>query len=405
MPHKTLIGTGVDRLLGPRPRFPAPREKAGRRPGKRRGAGGAAFGPLSLRFSRVAARDESRWLAALGIAAVGALGLAVLSLSLRHETVPRGDDLIYERMARDPLGAHTFPFAYRIGVPWLAHVLPFSHTVSFELLAWTAAGGAAGFAYLLMRRLHSSAALAAGLALALALSPPMLVVGLREGRDLDAATLLFMTAATLFVVERRLRLLAATLALGVLVREAELFVVPLAYAVWAGRLWDPGALRRACAVGAPALAVYLALRLGIQSVGSAQVPGYGGSLIAARLTVVDTGLRDLLVEARRSFSVYGPLWIAAPLALASMTFARRGLVLVAACLLSMTFALDWGRMIFLAAPVFYPAGAFTLARHPRWRIPALVAFALLIVVYAVHMDRSGVQVGILESPPPPYPVR
>jgi hypothetical protein len=405
MQHKTLIGTGVDRLVGPRPRLPAQREQAGRRPRAQRGIGGAALRALFLRFARGETRDGRRWPTALGVAAIAALGLAVLSLSLRHETVPRGDDLIYERMARDPFGAHTFPFAYRIGVPWLAHVLPFGHTVSFELLAWLAAGGAAGFAYLLMRRLHSSAALAVALALALALSPPMLVVGLREGRNLDAATLLFMTAATLFVVERRLRLLAVTLALGVLVREAELFVIPLAYAIWAGRSWDPGALRRACAVGAPAVAVYVGLRLGIQSVGSAQVPGYGGSLIAARLSVVDTGLRDLLVEARRGFSVYGPLWIAAPLALASMPFARRGLVLVAACLLSMTFALDWGRMIFLAAPVFYPAGAFTLTRHPRWRIPALAAFALLIVAYAVHMDRSGVQAGILEGPPPPYPVR
>ena len=46
---------------------------------------------------------------------------------MRHETVPRGDDLIYEKMALHPLGTHTFPFAYRIGVPWLVHILPFSH--------------------------------------------------------------------------------------------------------------------------------------------------------------------------------------------------------------------------------------------------------------------------------------
>jgi hypothetical protein len=80
-------------------------------------------------------------------------------------------------------------------------------------------------------------------------------------------------------------------------------------------------------------------------------------------------------------------------------------VLVACSLVSMTFALDWGRMIFLSAPVFYPAGAHTLARYPRWRAPALVAFAALILGYAIYMDRSGVQHGIIDAPAPPYPVR
>jgi hypothetical protein len=348
---------------------------------------------------------ERRGSAAVLVGLAGALGLAVLSLSLHHETVPRGDDLIYERMAQNPLGKHTFPFAYRIGVPWLVHALPLGNTASFDLLAWLASGGAAGFAYLLMRHFDVSHRLAACLALALALSPPMLLVGLREGRNVDAATVLFMMAATLFVVERRLRLLAVTLALGVIVREAELFVIPLAYAVWATRWWDARAARRAVLVGAPAIAIYIALHLAISSVGMAQVPGYSGSLLGARFTVIETGLGDLGVELRRMFSIYGPLWIAAPLALASMTFARRGLVLVAASLLSMTFALDWGRMILLAAPVFYPAGAYTLTRHPRWKAPALAAFAILIAGYAFYMNHSGVRTGIIDSPPPPYPVR
>jgi hypothetical protein len=248
--------------------------------------------------------------------------------------------------------------------------------------------------------------LGAALALALALSPPMLVVGLRAGRNPDAATVLFLMAGTLFTLERRTRALAATLALGVLVREAELFLIPLAYALWAERWWDPRAARRALLVGAPAMAVFVALHAAIPTVGGAQVPGYGGPLLGARLSLLGTGARDGLVEARRMLSVYGPLWIAAPLAaLGGMRFARRGLVLVAPCVLAMTFALDWGRMIFLAAPVFYPAGAFTLTRHPRWRIPALAAFAVLIAAYAIHMHDGGMRAGIEQAPPPPYPVR
>ncbi len=336
---------------------------------------------------------------------LGALALGVLSALSRRETVPRGDDEIYERMAEHPFAVHTFPFGYRIGLPWLVHVLPFSHTPSFELLAWAGAGGAAGFAFVLMCRLGTPRNLAAALALALAISPPMLVVALREGRNTDAITMLFMMAATLFVVECRLRALTLTLLVGVLFREAVLFVIPLAYAVWAARAWDAGAARRALLAGAPAVLAFVAVHLAISSVGEASVPGYGGSLIGERLSVLESGARSLPTEARRMFSIYGPLWLAAPLALASSRFARRGLVLVACAAVSMTFALDWGRMIFLSAPVFYPAGAHTLTRYPRWRVPALLAFAALILGYAIYMDRSGVQHGIIEAPPPPYPVR
>jgi len=308
-------------------------------------------------------------------------------------------------MAQHPFAAHTFPFAYRIGLPWLVHVLPFGHTTSFLLLAWLAAGGAAGFAFVLMRRLDTPAGLAAGLATALAISPPMLLVALRAGRNPDAMTMLFMMATTLFVVERRTRALTLTLLLGALFREAVVFVIPLAYAVWAVRALDAKAARSAILSGAPALLALAALHLTIGSVGESMVPGYGGSLIGQRLTVVESGVGSLFAEARRMFSIYGPLWLAAPLALRGSRFARRGLVLVACSLASMTFALDWGRMIFLSAPVFYPAGAHTLTRHPRWRIPALAALALLILVYAIYMDRSGVLHGIIDNSPPPYPVR
>jgi hypothetical protein len=345
------------------------------------------------------------WRSALCVGLLGTFALGVLTELSRRETAPRGDDLIYERMAQHPFGTHTFPFAYRIGLPWLVHVLPFGHASSFELLAYVGAGGAAGFAFLLMCRLGTPGSLATGLALALAISPPMLVVALRGGRNTDAMTMLFMMAATLFIVERRVWALAVTLLLGVLFREAVLFIVPFAYAVWAARRWDKPAAQRTLLCGAPAILTFLALHLAIPSVGRASVPGYGGSLIGERFTVLESGLHSLFMEARRVFSVFGPLWLAAPFALANSRFARRGLVLVACSLLSMTFALDWGRMIFLSAPVCYPAGADTLTRHPRWRIPALIAFGVLILIYAIYMDRSGVQHGIVDNPPPLYPVR
>jgi hypothetical protein len=361
--------------------------------------------PRAAAASLPTGRPTPLWRPALLVGLLGALAMALLSELSRRETVPRGDDLIYERMAQHPLATHTFPFAYRIGLPWLVHVLPFGHTVSFELLAWAAAGAAAGFAFVLMRRLATPAGLAGGLALALALSPPMLIVALREGRNTDAITIAFMMAATLFVLERRLRALTLTLFMGAFFREAVLFVIPLAYALWAMRPWDAPAAKRVLIVGAPAVLALIVLHLAIPSVGRASVPGYGDSLLGGRVSVLESGFHSLLTEARRMFSIYGPLWVAAPIALASSRFARRGLVLVACSLISMTFALDWGRMIFLSAPVFYPAGAHTLTRYPRWRIPALVAFGILILGYAIYMDRSGLQHGIVDNPSPPYPVR
>jgi hypothetical protein len=335
----------------------------------------------------------------------GGLALAVLSLLSRREPVPRGDDQIYERMAQHPFATHTFPFAYRVGLPWLVHVLPFSHTTSFLLLAWLAAGGAAAFAFALMLRLDAPAVVAAALAFALAVSPPLLLVALRDGRNPDAVTMLFMMAATLLVVQRAPRELALTLLVGVLFREAVLFVIPLAYAVWAVRLWDREAIVRVLAAGAPALATYAALHLAIPTVGRSSVPGYGGSLVGERGHVIRFGVNSLATELRRMFSVFGPLWLLAPIALRGSRFARRGLALVACSLVSMTFALDWGRMIFLSAPAFYPAGAFTLSAHPRWRIPTWIAFAVLILGYALYMDQSGVRHGIIDNPLPPYPVR
>jgi hypothetical protein len=342
---------------------------------------------------------------AVVVGAFGTVAIYALSALSRRETIPRGDELIYERMAEHPFAVHTYPFAYRIGLPWLVHLSPLSHTASFESLAWLSAGGAAGFAFVLMRRLGAPTGLAAGLAIALAVSPPMLVVALREGRNTDAVTTLFLMAAALFAVERRPTALAITLAAGVLFREAALFTIPFAYALWTPRPWDSATAKRVVLVGLPALAAFLALHLTIPTVGKSAVPGYGGSFVADRLSVVNNALQSFGTQIRRIFSIYGPLWIAAPLALSRSRFARSGMVLVACSLVSMTFALDWGRMIFLASPVFYGASACTLTAHRRWRVVTLLAFAALILSYAVYMDRTGVRTGIIDNPPPPYPVR
>ncbi len=196
-----------------------------------------------------------------------------------------------------------------------------------------------------------------------------------------------------------------TLLLGTVVREAVLFVVPLAYALWAVRPLDRRAALDSLAVAVPAVAAYAAIRLSVSTVGETQVPGYAGSLIAERFTVIKLGLQSAFQEARRMFTVYGPLWLVAPLALRDMRFARRGLVLVALAL-----AVDDVRARLGAHD---PArGADLLSRlgirarrRPSWTRPVLAAFLLLAIGYAVYMDVSGVKSGIIDNPPPPYPVQ
>ena len=63
-----------------------------------------------------AARERRDFLAVVGAALVAILVLDALVVDV---SAARGDDLIYELMARAPGDPHTFPFAYRVGVPSL----------------------------------------------------------------------------------------------------------------------------------------------------------------------------------------------------------------------------------------------------------------------------------------------
>jgi hypothetical protein len=98
---------------------------------------------------------------------VGAICFAVAAIAnavLLHESGRlSGDSPYYERMATHPGGPHNFPYAFRIGLPYAVHVLPFSHTTSWELLALVAAGIAGGALYALLREFDIESWLAAWL--------------------------------------------------------------------------------------------------------------------------------------------------------------------------------------------------------------------------------------------------
>jgi hypothetical protein len=336
---------------------------------------------------------------------VGALCLAVaivLNALLRHQVGFSGDEPYYSRIAAHPGGPHNFPYAFRVGLPYLVHILPFAQSFSWQALALVCAGAAGGALFALLRAFDVGDHLALGLAVGMTVSPPLLVVFLRNGREVDAAAILILMLGTYFIVGRHRVALAVTLLVGATIHEACLFLIPLAYAVWAQRPLDRVAARDLALVAAVPIIGYIYLRASIVAVGERYQPGYQGPFLTARVDVLKAALQHggWHQELRRMALSYGPLWLAAPWAVFTLRFARRGLVLVALCMGAMTFALDWGRMIFFAAPVIYVAAAHTLRHRRRLAIATVVALLAMDAGYAIYMQVHGVRSGLDSNGPP-----
>jgi hypothetical protein len=318
--------------------------------------------------------------------------LGLVDAVIRHESRPTGDEPFYERMAMHPGGPHNFPYAYRVVVPWLVHVLPFSHVVSFTVLALLAIAAAAAALYALLEEFDVDPRLALALAIGFALSPTLLVVLPRHGRSVDPASILVIVLGCLFIVRRQKLALAVTILIGAGVKESSLFLIPLAYAVWARRLVDRDALRDTALVAAAPVGAYLVLRASIDAVGPGYTPGYTGSFLRVRVDVLRQAFSG--VELRRLAYTYGPLWLVSPFALRDLRFARRGLVLVALCVVSMAFSFDSGRIVFLAAPVFYVAAAHVLRRRRRLALATVLALLAVDIGYGVYLEAYGVTHGL-----------
>lgn len=321
---------------------------------------------------------------------------------LVHQVGFSGDEPYYSRIAAHPSGPHNFPYAFRVGLPYLVHLLPFAQSFSWEALALVCAGAAGGVLFALLREFDIGDQLAVGLAIGFTVSPPLLVVFLRNGREVDAAAILVLVLGAYFIVRRRRVELALTLLVGTTIHEACLFLIPLAYAVWAERPLDARAAADLALVAAVPILLYIYLRASIVAVGEQYQPGYQGPFLSERIDVLKLALRQggWHRELRRMALTYGPLWLAAPCAVPTLRFARRGLVLVALCVGAMTFALDWGRMIFFAAPVFYVAAAHTLRHRRRLAAAAVVALLAMDVGYAIYMQVHGVKSSLDSNGPP-----
>ena len=67
---------------------------------------------------------------------------------------------------------------------------------------------------------------------------------------------------------------------------------------------------------------------------------------------------------------------------------------------AMTFALDWGRMVFFAAPVVYVAAAHTLRHRRRLAVAAVLTLLAMDAGYAIYMQVHGVKSGLDSNAPP-----
>ena len=343
----------------------------------------------------------ARYVYPLGVAAACLVLAALADALLRHEHGANADERFYVQMAAHPGRPHTFPFAYRIAVPWLVHVLPFSQVASFQLIALVSIAASGAALFILLGDFGVGAPLAAGLAVGFALSPNLLVTLLRHGQSVDPASILIMVLGCLLIVRRQTGALTLTLIVGVAVKETSLFLLPLAYAVWAQQLIDRRALRDVALVAVGPVAVYLLIRAAVPAIGNQYTPGYTGSFLSARAHVfrqVFTG-----AQLRRIAYAFGPLWLVAPFALRDLPFARRGLVLIALCVVGMSVATDAGRDIFIAAPVIYVAAAFVARRRLRLALVLVLALLALDLGYAVYMQAYGVTHGLDVAPPNSIP--
>ena len=322
---------------------------------------------------------------------------------LSHEKGISGDEPSYVLMATHPGAPHSFPYAERIAVPWLVHALPFSQGVSFQLQALVLIAAAGAALYVLMREFDINPWLACVLSVGFAVSPTLLVVLLRHGRSVDPASILVMILGCLFIAGRRKVALVVTLLLGVAVKETSLFLIPLAYAVWAQRPVDRDALRDVALVSVLPIAGYIALKASVPAIGGQYTPELKGSFLHLRLEVLRRAFSGN--APRRLAYAYGPLWVVAPVALLSVPFARRGLVLVAVCVLAMTVSFDSQRIIFLAAPVFYVAAALVVQHRRRLALATVIALLAVDLSYAAYMQDYGIQHGIDSTGASPIPYR
>jgi len=197
------------------------------------------------------------------LVSVAWLTVALLPLPgvVRAAQAPGLDAHIYLAMAEAPTVFTMPPYAYRLGVPLLAHVLPFSLEVNFFLLTWLGLFAAMLLGYVFFRQVGYGHGLAL-LGSSFVGAAPEVTVYLGNHFLVDPFALAMMMAV-LVAIEKGLSdgLTALLLLLASLCKESAFFVIPVLYLRLAGpRLVDRRAAGRTILIAAPAVLAALTLR-------------------------------------------------------------------------------------------------------------------------------------------------
>jgi hypothetical protein len=172
------------------------------------------------------------------------------------------DHFKYEYIAEHPLGSfHIQPACWRIGVPILVHLLPFSTYRSFDLLGILFLSLTGGLIYLWLLaipRPRNEAIL--GVLMFYSLGPAVKLL-LRGVESPDPASYFFTVLALYAIYLENDLLCAFSLAAGMFAKETLAVVVPLHYTLKAASLWDVPRLKRSVRVALPAICVFFAVRI------------------------------------------------------------------------------------------------------------------------------------------------
>jgi len=209
-------------------------------------------------------RGEFAVVAALSAVAVGAIALRVdlYTIGTAAFADPGWDRHLYLEMASRGLGDFQIaPYCWRILVPWLARVQPWTVQSGFLTISLVALMATGPVLYGLLRSTGASASSGAALVVLFFSLGWAVRYPAADFWVPDATAMLFTTTTMWLIVAKRWKLAALTMAVGVLSKESVLFVAPLAFSWHARSLVDWEALRRALAVAVPAALVLLLVRM------------------------------------------------------------------------------------------------------------------------------------------------
>lgn len=267
---------------------------------------------------------EMLYVALLACGLTGLLWIRTRKLTVGSQGFRQvGDDHIYRYMADHAIGTfHIAPWSWRLLVPTLAHYMPMSIQMNFEIIAFLSVALTGIVIFCILRKWEFSIALScAGLILFFGMSYAT-KFNIRDFWLTDSTAFLFTALAILALQHRRMVAFATCVFVGTLAKESAIFAVPLCYTFTAERRWDTPALKCTFVCTIPAVMALVSLRFAIPAWNGhatyvASLPGSVRSDIGnvASYNLVTVALKELaarshvwlvnIIEVFTSFGILG----------------------------------------------------------------------------------------------------